>query len=109
MQVLPSALISVPACRRRASAASRAGLEESGRTATDSGSESSEPVPERVQCSRPPKLRTVQGRKMSRLKSSLAVSSFACRALDGVPWEEIERNAPDIWFVHFETLPIVVP
>ncbi len=89
--------------------ASRSGLEDSGRTATDSGSESFEPVPARTQCSIPPKLRTTQGLKTSRSNSSFAVSSFACRALVALPWEEIDRNAPDISFVHLDTLPIVAP
>ena len=54
-------------------------------------------------------MRTTQGRKTRRSKSWSAVSSLAWRALEGLPWEEIDKNAPDIWFVHFETLPIVVP
>jgi hypothetical protein len=84
-------------------------LEESGRTATDSGSLSSEPVPARAQCSRPPNSRTTHGLKIRRSNSSFAVSCLAWVALEALPSEEIDRNAPDIAFVQPETAPIVAP
>ena len=108
-QTLPSAVTSVPEASRRASALSRAGLEDSGRTGAERGSEPSSPVPETAQCSIPPKSRTTQGLKTSRSKSWLAAPSFARSPPEGLPWSETARNASDILFVHFEAAPIVCP
>ena len=100
-QVLPLAETSSPAPRRREASAG------SGRTGTETGSESEEPVPVFTQCSTPPNSRTDQGWKTRSEKSWSAPACLACASEPGLPFLAIERNAPDISFVHFEAAPIV--
>ena len=96
-------MTSVPLARRRASAASRSGSEESGRTATDSGSESLEPVPATDAVFEAAELEDDPGLEDEQVEELVgARPPSPAPPPDGLPWSEIERNASDIWFVHSE-------